>query len=325
MDEQTRDHSDEPSYVVAAVDGTDDGARAVRYAVEEARRTGAAIHLVHVLHEMVPTAPMLPLFQSDTIRAVGSGILEDAAAQVRGLADDDIDVEKHLVAGPRAAALIAAAGDRPIVLGPRASSFQRLLTGSTTAEVAAHAHGLVFCVPRDWQYGAVTGRVIAGVDGSPHSRGVLQAALRVAAERGARLAVLHAWRPSGIYDAAIGGRVLADSWERQTEPAIWELVAGLRADHPNVEVQVELRFARPEVALAEESRHADLLVLGRRGEDRPLGLSLGAKARALIHAGICPVLIAPVPAPLSWVPEQRHAPAHAEDAGDLARTARGRG
>lgn len=304
MDEQSRDLTD---YLVVAVDGTEDGDRAVRYALHEARRTGCALHLVHALHEAVETAPMLPLFQPDTLRAIGSGILEDAETQVRVVAGDDVEVEKHLMQGPVAAALIEAAGTAPIVLGPRASSFQRLLTGSTTAEVAAHARGPVYCVPRDWHPNHDHGRVLVGVDGSPASRGVLEVALDAAEERGARLCVLHAWRPSGMYDAAIGGRVLADSWERQTEPAIWELVAGLRGDHPHVEVQVELRYARPEVALAEEARYADLLVVGRRGVDRSVGLSLGSKARALIHAGICPVLVAPVPAPLARVPAQRHA------------------
>ena len=305
--DQTEPYHRTAGPIVVAVDGTEDGERAVRYAAAEARRTGRGLSLVHVLHETAPTAPMLPLFGAETLRAVGRGILDDAVTQARALMGEDAEIELHLAEGPRSARLVAVSGSSPIVMGPRASSFQSLLTGSTTAEVAAHAHGSVVCVPRDWQPGMEHGRVLVGVDGSPASTGVLRVAFEAAAERSARLTVLHAWRPSGIYDAAVGGRVLADAWERQTEPVIWEILAGLRADFPHVEVQVELRYARPEVALAEEARHADLVVLGRRGPDRPAGLSLGAKARALIHAGICPVEIAPVPDPLVRVPPQRTA------------------
>jgi nucleotide-binding universal stress UspA family protein len=312
MDEQTRRETDAArAWLVVAVDGTEDGDRAVRYAAQEARRTGRGLSLVHVVHETVPTAPMLPLFGSDTLHAVGHGVLADAVTLARSLVGEDVEVESHLVEGPRASRIIGLAGPAAIVLGPRASAFQRLLTGSTTAEVAAHAHGPVICVPRDWQPGVELGRVVVGVDGSPVSTGVLRTAFEAASERGARLTVLHAWRPSGIYEAAVGGRVLADAWERQTEPVIWELFAGLRADCPEVQVDVMLRYARPEVALAEEARHADLVVVGRRGEDRPSALSLGARARALIHAGLCPVEVAPVPAPLPLVPAQRQAGAHA--------------
>lgn len=292
-------------YLVVGVDGTEDGDRAVRYAVAEARRTGRTLRLVHVLHETAPTAPMLLLFHADALRAVGLGVLDDAEHLVRNLASDGVAVEKHLMEGRRAAALIAAAGTAPIVLSPRASNLRLLIIGSTTAEVAAHANGPVLCVPPGWEPGRTRGAVLVGVGGTATSKTVLEAAFRAAEERDARLTVLHAWRPSGTYEAAIGGRVLAESWERQTEPEIWELVAGLRGDHPDVDVEVVLRYARPEVALAEGSQHADLLVLGRRGEDRALGLALGSKARALIGVARCPVEIAPVPGQRWRLPSQR--------------------
>jgi nucleotide-binding universal stress UspA family protein len=298
-------------YLVVGVDGTEDGDRAVRYAVSEARRTGRTLRLVHVLHDTPPTTPMLLLFQADALRAVGLGVLDDAERRVRTLAQDGVAVEKHLVEGERAAALIAAAGTAPIVLAPRASNLRLMTIGSTTAEVAAHAEGPVVCVPPSWVPGRPRGAVLVGVDGSEISRPVLEAAFKAAEERGDRLTVLHAWRPSGTYEALIGGRVLAESWERQSEPEIWELVAGLRSDFPDVDVQVVLRYARPEVALAEESQHADLLVVGRRGGDRALGVALGSKARALIAAGRCPVEVAPVPGQRWRLPAQRRTSATA--------------
>lgn len=312
MDDHTlREMEAAPKPFVVAVDGTEDGERAIRYAAQEARRTGRGLLLVHVVHETVATAPMLPLFGADTLHAVGHGVLADAVLLATGLVGEDVEIESQLLEGFRADRIIGAAGSAPIVLGPRTSAFQSLLTGSTTAEVAAHARGPVICVPRDWEPGVELGRVVVGIDGSPASTGVLRAAFDAASDHDARLTVLHAWRPSGIYEAAVGGRVLADAWERQTEPVVWGLLAGLRGDRPDVQVDVMLRYARPEIALAEEARHADLVVIGRRGEDHPLGMSLGAKVRALIHAGLCPVEVAPVPEPLPRVPSQRHVEAHA--------------
>jgi nucleotide-binding universal stress UspA family protein len=78
-----------------------------------------------------------------------------------------------------------------------------------------------------------------------------------------------------------------------------------------VDVQVVLRYARPEVALAAESQYADLLVVGRRGEHRALGVALGSKVRALIGVGRCPVEVAPMPGQRWRLPTQRQTSASA--------------
>jgi nucleotide-binding universal stress UspA family protein len=282
--------------VVVGVDGSEEAERAIRYAVAEAARDGRAIRLVHVVHESVPLAPMLPMFGSDTLRSVGTQILADAEALARRLAGDAVHVETVLAHGPRAGALLAHAGDASmIVLAPRSSTLERFRTGSTTSAVAARAHCPVPAVPEEWLAAKNHRRVIAAVDGSPVSRDVIAAAFAAAQERRADLVVVHAWRPVGQYDAVIGGRVAAEAWQRQSEPAVWELIAGYRADYPDVEVQVELHYQRTVVALVEASRHADLLVMGRRGERAPMGLSLGSTARAMLRSGLCPVEIVPSP------------------------------
>ncbi len=282
--------------VVIAVDGTEEADRAIRYGVGEARREGREIRLVHVIHEAVPLAPMLPLFGTDTLHAVGTRVLAEAEARVRELADPGIRVEEVLARGARANAILAHAADAAlIVLGTRRSSMQRLWTGSTTTGVAARAQCPVVGVPAEWTP-TEHKRVVAGIDGSPASSAVLHAAFAAAADRGADLVVLHAWRPTGQYDAAIGGRVGAEAWERQTEPAVWALVAGWRADYPDVEVRVDLRYRNVAVALAEATRDADLLVIGRRGDRAPFGLALGSKARTMLRVGVCPVEIVPAPA-----------------------------
>jgi nucleotide-binding universal stress UspA family protein len=282
--------------VLIGVDGTEAADRAVRYGVQEAQREHRSIRLVHVVHEAVPLNPMLPLFGSDTLRAVGTRILADAEARVRQLADEPVHVEQVLARGPRASAILVHAQDAAVVvLGTRPSTMEHIWTGSTTTGVAARAHCPVISVPEEWLTAPVHRRVVAAVDGSPASADVLRAAFAEAHDRGAQLVVVHAWRPSGQYDVAIGARVGAEAWERQTEPAVWALVAGWRADFPDVAVEVCLKYQNVAVALAEASRQADLLVMGRRGERAPFGLSLGSRARTMIRVGACPVEIVPVP------------------------------
>jgi nucleotide-binding universal stress UspA family protein len=281
--------------IMVAVDGTEDGDRALRYGVEEARRFGRGLRLVHVPHETVPMAPMLPLFAASTLHEIGAQILKDAAETARGYAGDEMPVDVVLEHGPRVAAILdAAAGVRAIVLGPRPASLSKLVLGSTTTGVAARAECPVFCVPSGWEVPHARPRVLVGVDGSPASARVLDAAFVAADLRRAELVILHAWRPSGQYDAVIGGRAFVRQWVELAERELAELVAGRRENHPDVKTRLELRYQRPAVALSELAHASDLLVLGRRGHGAPFALSLGSTARAMIRSEVCPVEVVPV-------------------------------
>ncbi len=283
--------------VLVGVDGTEDGDRAIRYGVDAALAEDRGVRLVHVIHEAVPLNPMLPFFSRETLQEVGARVLGQARACAEEVAAGrPMHVEAVIARGPRASALLSHAADAAlIVLGVRASTAARIWTGSTTTAVAARAHCPVIAVPEQWDAAQPHRRVVAGVDGSPASADVLRAAFGAAQQRRARLLVLHAWRPTGQYDAAIGGRAAAETWQRQTERAVWDLVAGWRGDYPEVDVEVELRYQDAVVALADAAREADLVVLGRRGERAPFGLSLGSRARTMLRVADCPVEIVPAP------------------------------
>lgn len=281
--------------VVVAVDGTEDGERAIRYAVEEARRRDCGLRLVHCPHETIPMAPMLPMFSAPILHEVGAQILKDSERLARELAGDGWPVEVILEHGPRVAAILAAAEDaRAIVVAPHPASLVKLVVGSTTTGLAARADCPVYCVPPRWERSAERPRVVVGVDGSPSSDAVLAAAFDAADRRRAQLVIVHAWRPTGQYDTVIGGRAFVREWVDTVEREVAELAAGHRQDHPDVKVRLELRYERPAVALAELSNGADLLVLGRRGHGAPLGLLLGSTVRALIRSEVCPVEVVPV-------------------------------
>jgi len=291
--------------VVVGVDGSADASRAIRYAAEEVGRTGGRLRLVHVVPETVPMAAMMPLFGTETLVEVGHRLLADAEAQATSLLPGDAVVETVLAHGPRVDALLAHTRDAAlVVLGRRPSLIAHIRTGSTTSAVAARAPCPVVGVPDEWLDAPRHGRVVAAVDGSSASREVLEAGLAAAHDRKARLVVLHAWRPLAPYESVLSGPRAAETWQRQAEPVLWAMVAGLRAAHPDVEVQVDLHYERTADALVAAGRSADLMVLGRRGDGPSFGMHLGSTPRALLRAGVCPIEVVPYPQPTRRVPRQ---------------------
>ena len=304
------------SVIVVGADGSSDADRAIAFAVEEALRTHRSLRIVHVIPEAVPMTPMLPLFGADSLRAVGSQILAEASERVRNLAGDEVAVETVLAHGPRVPALLAHTYDAAlVVLGRRSSTLARIRTGSTTSAAAGRADCPVVAVPEEWVAGAPQrGHVVAAVDGTPASADVVRTGLAAAHERGSDLVVMHAWHPLAPYDLTLGGQGAEEVWMRQTEPVVWSLVAGLRADYPDVEVRVDLRFEHIAGALVDAGEEADLLVMGRRGAGAMFGTALGSKARALLRSGVCPVEIVPTRRPephdLPRQAESRDVPSH---------------
>jgi len=291
--------------VVVGVDGSADAARAIRYATEEIARSGGRMRLVHVVPETVPLSAMLPMFGTDTLVEVGHRLLADAEALAASSTTEDAPVETVLAHGPRVDALLAHTGDAAlVVLGRRPSLLAHIRTGSTTSAVAARAGCPVVGVPDEWAQAPRHGRVIAAVDGSSASSAVLQAGLAAAHDRHARLVVLHAWRPLAPYESVLSGPRAAETWQRQAEPVLWAMVAGLRAAFPDVEVQVDLHYERTADALVAAGRTADLMVLGRRGDGHSFGMLLGSTPRALLRAGVCPIEVVPFPPTQPRLPRQ---------------------
>jgi nucleotide-binding universal stress UspA family protein len=293
--------------VVVGVDGSDDATRAIRYATEEIGRRGGRLRLVHVVPETVPMAAMLPLYGADTLVEVGRRLLSEAESFATTTLPEDTSVETVLAHGPRVDGLLAHTRDAAlVVLGRRPSLLAHIRTGSTTGAVAARADCPVVGVPDEWAAAPRHGRVVAAVDGSSASGAVLQAGLAAAHDRHARLVVLHAWRPLAPYESILAGPQAAETWQRQAEPVLWGMVAGLRAAYPDVEVQVDLHYERTADALVAAGRTADLMVLGRKGDGPSFGMLLGSTPRALLRAGVCPIEVVPGPLPARRVPRQSH-------------------
>jgi len=280
--------------IVVGVDGTEDGARAVRFAVAEARRRQGFLRLVHVQpHSFAgSTSPSMPLVPESTWHEVAAGVIKEAEQQAREAGYDDPHLEAMLATGPRTRVLVQLTEEAAcLVLGVRTAPLEHLVAGSTTTSLAARAHAPVIAVPPTWDPAEQFDRVVVGTD-TPEMTHVVAAAFDVARERRARLDVVHAWRPTSPYDAAIGSRVLADTWSAMVTTSLEQGIHESGVGY-GVEWTVSAHYERALTALHEAGNAADLLVVGRHGHSAPHGFLLGSVARGLLRTSSCPVMVIP--------------------------------
>lgn len=136
--------------------------------------------------------------------------------------------------------------------------------------------------------------VIVGVDGSEYSSAALRCAGTLAARLGTRLEVITC---VGMPDYLVLSRLegadrqftarLEDAARRLVEEALGRAFSG---DRPG-EMEVAVKFGPPAKVLVEESKRAQMLVVGRHGEGGLLGTSMGSVSKACAAHSACPVLL----------------------------------
>lgn len=136
--------------------------------------------------------------------------------------------------------------------------------------------------------------VIVGVDGSEFSSAALRYAGKLASRLGARLEVITCiGMPDYLVVAHLEGGEhpltarLEDAAARSVEEALGRAFTGERPAN----VDVTVKFGAPGKVLVEESRRAQLLVVGRHGEGGFLGTTMGSVSRACATHSVCPVLL----------------------------------
>jgi nucleotide-binding universal stress UspA family protein len=138
--------------------------------------------------------------------------------------------------------------------------------------------------------GAPTGRIVAGIDGSPPSIGALEWAARQAELTGATLEVVMSWEWPTNYG-------WLPPWPEDWQPAdavttvVEQAVSEVHKSHPGVEVVGTVREGHPTEVLIEASKEADLLVLGSRGHGEFVGMLIGSVSEHCAAKAHCPVLI----------------------------------
>jgi nucleotide-binding universal stress UspA family protein len=143
------------------------------------------------------------------------------------------------------------------------------------------------------------GVIVVGVDNSDGARAALRFALDEAKLRDARLRAVHAWQLTSLGAPAIEaanqpmfGARFADA-QRRVEASLEGALHDAIPDPGGVEIERRLVEGTAAAALVEESREADLLVVGSRGLGGFRGLLLGSVGQQVAHHAACPVVIVP--------------------------------
>ena len=138
--------------------------------------------------------------------------------------------------------------------------------------------------------------IVVGVDHSEGAKAALRFAFEEAKLRQATLRVVHAWQyayigATGFEDAypALGGDIKErrDVAERDLDATLQEAIP----ETGTIELERRVVEDRPAAALVEESRGADMVVVGSRGHGGFAGLLLGSVSQQVAHHAACPVVI----------------------------------
>ena len=141
-----------------------------------------------------------------------------------------------------------------------------------------------------------SGLIVVGVDSSEGAKAALRFALEEAKLRQATLRVVHTWQFGYIGVRGIEGLtpvVGADLGDlrRTAEIALDAVMHEVVPDSDGVVIERRVSEGAPATVLVDESREADLLVVGSRGHGGFTGLLLGSVSQQCAHHAACPVAI----------------------------------
>lgn len=137
------------------------------------------------------------------------------------------------------------------------------------------------------------GTIVVGVDGSDASVEALRQAQRLAGPLSANIVALACWDVPPVYDGYVAMGI--NDFDVRAGEILQETVAKAFGGETPANVETRLVQGHPRRTLIEESRTADLLVLGRRGHGGFGGLLLGSVSSALVAHAHCPVLVVHTP------------------------------
>jgi nucleotide-binding universal stress UspA family protein len=177
------------------------------------------------------------------------------------------------------------------VLGTRGlGGLTGLLVGSVAVGLAAQAACPVVVVRGVDRDPHSTDPVVLGVDGSPTSEAATAFAFAAAADRKVSLVAVHSWNLT-LVDPQVNGLIDWAALAEDERALLSGRLAGWVEKYPEVPVVEVIARDGAAHALVEQSKNAQLVVVGSRGRGNLAGLVLGSVSHAVLHRGHCPVAV----------------------------------
>ena len=226
-----------------------------------------------------------------------------AAAARRRLAEHWPDAQVTVVAQAPADAILGTAkrfSSNVIVLGWRGhGTFRRLLMGSVSRDVVAHARVSVLVVRRRVRQ---IRRIVIGVDGSPNARRAVELAARLRRDAGTAITVVRVNEPlvvptAGRLPAAVRATILHNAAmlnkERLSRAQREADAAATRLRRAGWRIRAEVRSGAPLAELLDvvQGSECDLLIVGARGAQGLRGALLGSVATGALNRSPAPILV----------------------------------
>ena len=137
--------------------------------------------------------------------------------------------------------------------------------------------------------GSDRGRIVVGIDGSPHSQVALAWAVEEARLRGLGLRIIHVFPALVTY----WGTTSSEYYPKEEAEAqrVFEHALASAPPMDSLDVERTLTPGNPAEVLIEASREARMLVVGARGRGGFRGAVMGSVSWHAVHQAHCPVLV----------------------------------
>jgi nucleotide-binding universal stress UspA family protein len=132
--------------------------------------------------------------------------------------------------------------------------------------------------------------VVVGIDGSAASFEALEWAAHQADMTNASLEIVMTWNWPMTYGWAVPIPEGYDP-EQDVRKALEQVETDVRTKHAKIEITARVLQGHPAQILVEESKGADLLVVGSRGHGEFVGMVIGSVSEYCATNAHCPVLV----------------------------------
>ena len=280
--------------ILVGIDGSPESHAAVRWAAQEAVMRNRPLTLMHVVEPILVTWPI------DAVVTSFYEWQEDNAQNVIRQAQETLDATLQDSTPPAVNLQLRHDGVVPeltdasdhaelLVIGSRGlGPVGGAVLGSVSRTILHHAHCPVVVTKEGVVRPQQPLPVLLGIDGSPASENATAFAFSEASFRGVELIALHAWSDAAVVP------VLGKDWhqyEQQGHEILAERLAGWQERYPDVRIQRRIVADKPARWLIDESRNAQLVVVGSRGRGGISSMLLGSVSTAVAESALAPVAV----------------------------------